>query len=178
MKSRALLAAVVGAAFVAGCGSTSAPRASAVSTTLTKPNPVRFLHVDAARRAVTLTLIAADGNENNGFNLDGYSRGELLISVPRGWHVTVNCRNAGPFRNSCAVVSGPLAAAPAFAGAATPDPATGLSSGETATFSFVASRTGVYRIASVVPGHERARQYVVLEVTRTGRPAISARQGP
>lgn len=143
-----------------------------------KPAPLQFLHVDAARHAVGLTLIAGDGNGNNGFNFDGYGRGELLVSIPRGWRVTVDCRNVSSLRNSCAVVQGADATQLAFPGASTPHPTSGLASGASAGFSFTASRLGVYRLASLVSGHEQARMWDVLEVTRAGRPAISARPGP
>ena len=132
----------------------------------------------AASRTVELTLIAAYGRSNNGFNFDGYGRGELVVRVPLGWRLTVHCENKGPLRNSCAVVAGPEATAPAFPGASTPSPVIGLGSGQSATFSFTASRVGVYRLASIVPGHEQARMFAVLEVTRHGRPSIGARPGP
>jgi len=136
------------------------------------------LRVDAARRAVDLTLIAGDGAGNGGFNFDGYGRGELLVNVPKGWRVTVHCRNAGSLPNSCVVVSGPGAVAPAFPGATTPAPVMGLRPGSSSTFSFVPTRVGSYRLASLVPGHEQARMWDVLEVTSGGRPSIDARPGP
>lgn len=165
---------------VAGCGgrvrgSLPAPHIPAAPR---KPTPVQFLHVSASRHAVDLDLIAGKTGSNRGFNFDGYGRGELLVTVPRGWRVTVHCQNRAALRNSCAVISGPNAAAPAFAGAATPNPVIGLGTGESATFSFTASRIGVYRLASLVPGHELARMYDVLQVTRGGRPSIGARPGP
>lgn len=123
-------------------------------------------------------MIAADGSSNNGFNFDGYGRGELLASVPRGWRITVHCTNSGPLRNSCAVVSGPQATGPAFPGANTPNPVQGLASGRSATFSFSATRVGTYRLASIVPGHQEARQFAVLRVTPGGHPSIRARPGP
>ena len=171
------LAATLAAASVAACGSSVAARTTTEAGP-PKPAPSKFLHVDAAHHAVSLLLIAGDGPSNNGFNFDDYGRGELLITIPRGWRVTVHCTNHAVLRNSCAVVSGPNATRPAFAGATTPNPSQGLESGESATFSFVASRTGAFRIASVVPGHEQARMYAVLDVTRGGRPSISARVGP
>jgi hypothetical protein len=140
--------------------------------------PGRFLSIESARHAIVLTLIAGDGGGNNGFNFDGYGRGELLVSVPRGWSVTVRFRNAASVPNSCAVVSGPDASTTAFPGASTPDPIGGLESGATATFSFRADRSGSYRLASLVAGHEQARMWDVLEVTAGGRPSISARPGP
>ena len=143
-----------------------------------KPDPARFLAVDRARQTVHLTLIAADGASNNGFNFDGYGRGELLVRVPLGWRMIVRCVNGGTLRESCAVVSGPNAIRLAFRGASTPDPLQGMARGGRATFSFRATRTGVYRLTSLVPGHEQARMYAVLVVARAGRPTISARPGP
>jgi hypothetical protein len=167
-------------AALAGCGGMSSGNSSppAAKRAASKPSPRQFLRVHAARHAVELTLIAADGAGNNGFNFDGYGRGELMVSVPRDWRVTVHFKNAGSLRSSCAVVTGPSASRPAFAGATTPDPVTGLSNGETATFSFTATRVGTYRLASLVSGEELARMWDVLEVTRGGRPSISARPGP
>ena len=176
---RSLVLLTVAAA--AGCGgsSTGSPPASQPTTSApAKPAPQQFLRVHAASRAVELTMIAGDGRSNNGFNFDDYGRGELTVTVPRGWRVTVDYRNAGSFRSSCAVVTGPSATRPAFAGASTPDPVIGESRGESATFSFTATRAGSYRFASMVAGQERARMWDVLEVTPGGRPSISARPGP
>ena len=173
----ALAASAAAAGALAACGGADVPR-TVSATHGARPSPSRFMRVVASRRAVVLTMIAADGSGNNGFNFDGYGRGELIVTVPRGWRVTVRCTNGGSAPNSCAVVSGPRANAPAFKGATTPHPVAGLQSGQTATFSFTASRIGSYRIASVVPGHEEARMYAVRVVTRAGRPTISARPGP
>ena len=138
------------------------------------PNPAQFLHVDAKARTAIVTLVAGYNGENNGFNFDGYGRGELLVSVPKGWRVRVTCTNHGAINHSCAVVKGPGTATPSFRGAATPI----LPRGKTATFSFVASRIGSYRFACLVPGHEEARMWDVLEVTAGGKPSVSARPGP
>jgi hypothetical protein len=158
---------------LAACGSSS-PKAQAPA----KPPAAQFLHVHARRHAVDLTLIAGDGAGNNGFNFDGYGRGELTVIVPRGWRVSVHFRNAGSERSSCVVVDGPDATTTAFPSASTPSPSTGLEQGASATFSFTASRTGSYRFASTVAGQELARMWDVLEVTKGGRPSISARRGP
>ena len=150
---------------------TASPAAAAVG-------PGRYFSWSAAHRVAHLTLLAGLGGRNNGFNFDGYGRGEMLVGVPVGWRVVVDCEDRGGGRHSCAVVHGSLALRPAFAGAASPNPLTGLSPGSKATFSFVASRVGTYRIASLVAGQEQARMYDVLEVTRGGRPSITARPGP
>ena len=143
-----------------------------------KPDPKQFLAVDARHKVVAVTLDAGDGSGNGGFNFDGYGRGELQVRVPLGWRVRVTCANRSAMRVSCAVVRGPMTAEPAFRGASTPDPVQGLDSGAKATFSFVASRAGSYRFASLVPGEEDARMWDVLEVARGGAPSISARPGP
>jgi sulfocyanin SoxE-like protein len=139
------------------------------------PSPSQYLHSNARAHVVHLTLLAGLGSANNGFNFDGYGRGQLLVRVPLGWRVVVDCENRGPMRHSCAIVHGALATVPAFAGAATPQPVRGLSPGSKATFSFEARRAGTYRIACLVPGHEQARMYDVLDVVRGARPSITAR---
>lgn len=135
------------------------------------PSPSRFLAVDAHRHRVTITLIASYDGTNGGFNFDGYSR-YLMWMVPRGWTVRVVCENRGPLRHSCAVVQGAGSARPAFRGAETPQPLLGLEAGRTARFTFRASKTGVYRFACLVPGHEDARMWDVLKVRSGGKPRV------
>jgi uncharacterized cupredoxin-like copper-binding protein len=98
--------------------------------------------------------------------------------VPRGWTVRVVCKNRGPLRHSCAVVHGAGSATPAFRGAETPQPQIGLEAGHTARFTFRASRRGVYRLACLVPGHETARMWDVLKITRGGKPSVVDLRAP
>ena len=151
---------------------------SAASAHAAKPNPDGYFVVNASRHSVQLTLLAGLDGSNDGFNFDGYGRGEMLVSVPVGWRLVVVCASHGSARFSCAVVRNSLSTQPAFRGAASPSPTVGLDPGGKATFSFVAARVGTYRIASLVPGQEQARMWDVLDVTRGGRPSISARPGP
>jgi hypothetical protein len=143
-----------------------------------RPDPKQFLVSNVSRHRIDLTLLASLGTSNSGFNFDGYGRGELLVTVPRGWRVAVHCENRGSMRHSCAVVSGAVSTKPVFRGAATPDPVAGLQPGAKATFSFTPTRSGTYRIACLVPGHEQARMYAVLVVAARGLPSIRARPGP
>jgi hypothetical protein len=135
------------------------------------PPPHKFLAVDAQRHRVTITLIASYNGENSGFNFDGYSR-YLMWTVPRGWTVRVVCKNRGPLRHSCAVVKDAGSTRPAFPGAATPQPRIGLEAGHTARFTFRATKKGVFRFACLVPGHETARMWDVLKITRGGKPSV------
>lgn len=150
----------------------------AVSAHAAGSAPQRYLAIDTSAHTAHLTLLAGLGDGNSGFNFDGYGRGEMLVSVPVGWRLVVDCENRGGARASCAVVTNSLATRPAFSGAASPDPVQGLNPGGKASFSFRLKRSGSFRIASLVPGQEQARMWDVLEVTRGGRPSISARPGP
>ena len=152
--------------------------ASATPAAAARPNPAQFLSWQSATRVVHLTLLAALGSSNNSFNFDGYGRGELQVQIPLGWRVVVDCENRGGLRHSCAIVKGSLTTTPAFPGAAIPQPTVGLLPGQKATFSFVARRTGSFRIACLVPGHEQARMWDALDVVRGGHPSITARPGP
>jgi Sulfocyanin (SoxE) domain len=159
-----------------GVAAPAVPPAAVQATS--RPRPGQFLHVDTGSRTATITLIAGYDSANGGFNFDGYGRGELLVTVPKGWRVVVQCHNRSIVRHSCAVVGGPLATSLAFPGATTPHPRIGLEQGQTSTFSFRASRVGVFRLACLVPGHEEARMWDVLRIVPHGRPSIVARAGP
>ena len=167
--------AITAAAVLLAGGSSASALEARLSV---KPDPRRFLSWDAPNRVVHLTLLAGLGSANNGFNFDGYGRGEMLVTVPLGWRVVVDCENRGRSRHSCAVVKGSLAITPAFPGAASPAPITGLAPGRSATFAFRPTRVGSYRLACLVPGHEQARQWDVLDVRRGRTPSISTRPGP
>jgi hypothetical protein len=184
----ALIALAAIAAAAAGCSSSHARSATAVpattairtqaSATAGRPDPRRFLSADRAAKRVRLMLVAGLGHANNGYNFDGYGRGELLVSVPRGWRVAVDFRNHASRRTSAAVVTGARSATIPFHGASTAQPLQGVTPGGAERFSFTPTRAGVFRVTSLVPGQAEARMYAVLVVTSGGGPSISARPGP
>jgi hypothetical protein len=61
---------------------------------------------------------------------------------------------------------------PAFPGAASPDLHDGLPPRHQAAFSFLATRIGSFRIACLVPAHEQAGMWDVLDVTHDRAPAV------
>ena len=140
----------------------------------TPPSPSQYLHVDAAAHTVVVTLIAGHPATDNQFNYDGYSNGALVLTVPVGWKVTVQCQNHGTVPNSCAVVSGGAATKPVDPGWSTPDPQRGLDPGQSASFEFTASQPGSYRIASLVGGNEASGMWADLQVPASGTPSIRA----
>lgn len=138
------------------------------------PDPKGYIHSDPATRAVVITLIAGYPAGDYQFNYNGYRDGTLVISIPVGWQVTVQCENHGTVPNSCAVVRGRNDLRPVETGWSTPDPTQGLGPGQSATFVFSPSTSGSYRIASLVGGSEASGMWADLEVTAGGTPAIKA----
>jgi hypothetical protein len=111
----------------------------------------------------------------NGFNFNGYGKGQVLVTVPRGWMVTVRCQNSrSDLRHSCAVVRGAGTSSPAFPGAAT----TSLAARASSSFTFTADALGTYRLACLVPHHEQAGEWDVLEVAAARRPSVGLLRSP
>jgi hypothetical protein len=137
-----------------------------------RPPPSHWLSWSARAHTARLLLVAGYDSTNGGFNFDGYARGRMLVQLPLDWRLTVVCRNAGSRFHSCAVVRGAGTARPAFRGAAISDAVHGLAPGHSASFTFRASRAGVYRLVCLVPGHELAREYDVLKVVTSGSPGV------
>ena len=140
----------------------------------TPPDPGRYITVDAATRSAVVTLIAAYPATDLQFNYDGYGSGTLVLTVPVGWQVTVQCQNHGTVPNSCAVVADRGALLPMEPGWSIPDPQRGLDPGQSASFTFTPAQEGSFRIASLAGGGEASGMWLDLEVVAGGRPALAA----
>lgn len=152
---------------LAGCGSQPAPMSAR-----------QILAFDTSARTVDVSAHAAYGSANGEMNFDGYAGGRLTIDIPVGWLVTVHCVNDSKLlQHSCAVVSdapATLGTRPlAFPEASSPDPADGSRPGAISTFQFVADRTGSFRIACLVHGHEIDGMWDRLVVTAGQTPSAS-----
>jgi plastocyanin len=159
----AVSAVALAAAIGSGCGA-SPQRSEPLSA---------WLSFHAGAKTVSLRLIAAYNHLYAGFNFNGYGKGQVLVEVPRGWRVNVRCvNNSSTMRHSCAIVRGVSGRTPAFPGAASQGSQHGLPPRHAAAFSFVATRAGTYRIVCLVPAHEQAGMWDVLDVTRDRSPAV------
>ena len=144
------------------------------SGTGTPPDPARYIQVDPATNSATVTLIAGYPATDIQFNYLGYGSGALVLTVPAGWQVTVQCQNHGTVPNSCAVVRDDKSTAPLDPSWSTPNPQQGLDPGASASFSFTPTQTGSFRIASLVDGHEASGMWLDLEVVPSGKPSLTA----
>jgi len=156
----------VGLICLAACGS-----ASATTNRSPEASPT-FLTADSSAKSVKLTLISSYNSDNAGFNFNGYSSGKMVVSVPDGWKVTVDCQNRGNGNHSCAIVKKGGDQLPAFDGSSTPDAIHGFAKGGSQTFTFTASNPGTYRISCLVVGHDDSGMWDTFIVTASGEPQI------
>lgn len=140
----------------------------------TPPDPKGFIHVDSSTQSAVVTLIAGHPATDIQFNYDGYGGGALVLTVPVGWLVTVQCENHGTVPNSCAVVQDGRSTQPMTPGWSTPNPRVGLDPNQSDSFSFTPLAVGSYRIASLVDGHEASGMWADLEVVPRGVPTLTA----
>jgi Sulfocyanin (SoxE) domain len=136
------------------------------------PDLSKLIHVDDASRSAIVTLIAGYPATDFQFNYDGYGSGSLVLTVPVGWQITIQCENRGTVPNSCAVVADGRATAPLDPAWSTADPRTGLPPGQSGSFVFTPRQSGAFRIASLVAGSEASGTWVDLEVVGEGRPSL------
>jgi len=115
--------------------------------------------VDSQTNTVTLNLVGAEGNNNDGYNFNTYANGDMIIDIPQGWTVNVTFTVQGQTAHSAVIVpwsnrSGNSFIQDAFPGSGV----TGARSGYTQDdppqhFTFTASSAGQYAIICAVPGH-------------------------
>ena len=142
------------------------------SGTGVQPDVAQFIHVDELSRSAVITLIAGHPATDNQFNYNGYASGTLLLTVPVGWQVTIQCQNHGTVPNSCSVVSGAHSKAPVDPAWTTSDPQSGLSPGQSSSFLFEPAEVASYRIASLVGSNEASGMWAELEVVAGGKPSL------
>ena len=146
------------------------------SGTGTPPDPASYIKVDDAAHSAIVTLVAGYPATDFQFNYNGYASGSLVLTVPTGWQVTLQCLNRGTVKNSCAVVRDKQSTQPVDPAWTTPNPTQGLDPGQSGSFVFTPTTPGSYRIASLVDGHEASGMWLDLEVVSSGRPTLTAEQ--
>ena len=184
MGDRRGILMLLGAFVVAGCtggGNQASPAAHATvaATPLPSAQMSQWLSFDAASKTATFTIVANVPGTESEFNYNGYTKGALVITVPKGWNVTVHCNGdpAATYAHSCTVVSGADSKTPAFPGASLPDPTgTGfVTAGEKKTFSFTPNATFVGRFACLLIGHESGGMWATFQVVDGAQPSLGTK---
>ncbi|MEB3102028.1 sulfocyanin-like copper-binding protein [Ferviditalea candida] len=174
MKQSKLLAFLIACVFfvVSGCASQANSSNSS------------WLKADASTKTVMIQLIAGYNDANDYDNFNGYANGQMVITIPEGYHVNMQFSNQGGIPAGVGVYDSQNRLAFQGAGDSIQDilgnPTPGVMPGDTQTYKFVADKPGTYRIANLInrfPQFRSTQQdigmWVALKVVQNGEPGIS-----
>lgn len=162
---------------------TPAATAAAPSGEMTMPD---WFQVDQAAKTASMTITAGATDALNHWNFNGGHNGNMTITVPEGFAVTIHFKNADPMgmAHSMGIVaetsnfSAMMEPNPVFPGAITTNP-TSLTEatmpGSEETVSFTASQAGNYSMVCFIPGHAATGMWVHFNVSGDGTVGV---QGP
>lgn len=141
--------------------------------------------IDHDAQAVRLTVTGGTIPDNNYWNFNGRIKGELVITVPQGYTVTIDFRNDDPIMAHSLGISPeltnfatPPAPEPVFAGAITEQAQSMTEAtmpGEMETIEFVAGTPGEYSLVCYVAGHTTLGMWLYFNVSESGKAGV---QGP
>lgn len=187
----AALAACGGGEPPANTDATSQPAAAPASEPsamasgeMTMPD---WFHVDEANKAVHMTITAGATDAINHWNFNGGHNGNMTITVPEGYAITIDFRNADPngMAHSLGIVAGAssfgamLEPNPVFPGAVTENPTSmteGTMPGEEETVSFTAATAGEYAMVCFIAGHAATGMWVHFNVSADGESGVQGAQ--
>ncbi len=146
------------------------------------PSSLMVTHPSA--RAADIYLNAGYNRNNLWENVNGYMNGNLSISVPVGYRVTLHVTNDGGVPYDIGVYTQDQQLAFPGSGNSLQDyllnPSSGILPGSSATYSFVATRVGDYQLADLMyqfpnrrPSHLALGMWAQFHVTKAGRPIIT-----
>lgn len=141
--------------------------------------------VDEAARTVHVTVVAGETNANNYWNYNGATNGDLAITVPEGYTVTIEQINRDPnMAHSVAILDLPTSFAmppqpnPVFEGAISHNPTSMIEAtmpGETESITFVAGEEGTYGLVCLIPGHAAVGMWLYFIVSEDGSMGVQSR---
>jgi len=152
---------------------------AAAQTAKSSKVDLSWLRADAASKTVEFKLVAGFTDNNGGMNFNGFSRGGLVLTVPRGWNVVLRFKNEDPNLPHSVQVIPEGAAIPVGPGPEAFEHATsgrleqGLAGGQGSDIRFVAGKSGSFLIFCAVPGHGAAGMWIRLAVSDTDKPALA-----
>jgi sulfocyanin len=146
-----------------------------------------WFHVDEANKAVHMTITAGATDAINHWNFNGGHNGNMTITVPEGYAVTIEFKNADPngMAHSLGISAGAasfgamLEPNPVFPGAVTRNPTSmtdGTMPGQEETISFTAATAGQYAMVCFIPGHAATGMWVHFNVSSDGTSGVQGAQ--
>jgi sulfocyanin len=136
-------------------------------------------------KTLNLNLESGTNTANQGLNFNGYFNGQMVVTVPVGWKVSITYKNSDammPHSVGTTVWADRSAAGnfkPAFAGAIPSNFANGITKSNPATsFSFTADKAGQYALVCGIPGHATGGMWDELDVSASVKqPTIKTPSG-
>lgn len=180
---------------VAACGGGDAPDAPPAEPAPEAPAPQpaglaaptgamtipEWYDVDHDARTVAIELTAGATPDNNYWNYNGYTNGDLAITVPEGYTVEITLINQDPNMGHSVGISSELSnfamvtPDPVFAGAISENPQSMVEStmpGETETITFVADAAGNYTMVCYIAGHSAVGMWLFFNVSGDGEAGV------
>ena len=119
--------------------------------------------------SVKVVLVATFNAANYGMNFNGYSHGQAVLTVPKGWTVNVTFINPSPIPHSAIVIEKAdtkklQVPEPYFAGGAVKAHLRGMSLGKD-DFSFIADEAGEFALACGFPAHAATGHWIAFNVS-------------
>jgi len=144
-----------------------------IAALYTNTHPInRWMYVDRARSHVVIRALAAANSANNGFNFDGYTKGDATFVVPYGWSVDILFSNRdGRIPHSLAITTDHTAApklpALGFLPPETGNAKEGVKAGPTQAIDFPAIPAGKYYMVCLVPGHIPSGMWIGFTISKS-----------
>lgn len=134
-----------------------------------------WMTLDADARKVEMDVLAGYNVNNNNWNYNGYFKGGMTVTVPRGWSVRIAFSTLdGNYPHSLVIIKDPGAPdnLPVKAGredvgirrAYSKNPLGGIYGGDRDTLSFKVKEAGDYLFFCGIPGHGAAGMWVFFKV--------------
>ncbi len=156
-------------ATIVGCGTVG------IQNTAISSGSNQWLTFNTPDKVVLLKLDADYNSTSAGMNFNGYSSGNMKISVPQGWKVEVAFKNDNaalphsamivPYDERTNMSFSPTGVS--FPGAMTPNPAFGVIDNTVQNFTFTADKQGKFAIVCGVNGHASMGMWDTLVVSNS-----------
>ncbi|HSW28692.1 MAG TPA: sulfocyanin-like copper-binding protein [Longimicrobiales bacterium] len=158
-----------------------AAAATAAAPAMGEMTMTDWFHADDAAKTIHMTITAGLTDAKNHWNFNGGYDGNMTITVPEGYAVTIDLVNKDPAMAHSLGISavtsnfGIVEPVAAFEGAITSAPASMTDStlpGETETITFTAGSAGSYSMVCFVPGHAAAGMWIRFNVSADGTKGV------